>query len=148
MTCGDIMGYIMMFDREQGKLPPLLYKIGDRIMGYHQNMGGGYLVGGEIIECEQSKSYIDCGNKYKVKLEGELLVLGSEDGELYWWLTEKEAQPFDDEIWKKAVEHWIEYGRLHKKAYLEHIKMHRALQRKEEISDEDLESLLKERGRL
>lgn len=41
------------FDRKDDELPPLLYNIGDKIMGYTIGMGGSMLVGGEIIESTQ-----------------------------------------------------------------------------------------------
>ncbi len=82
-----------MFDRKNGELPPLLYNVGDKIMGYHMSMGVSMLVGGEIVERKQSTSYLD-ENEYKVKLEPELCQGCEEGRELTWWINEKEAKLF------------------------------------------------------
>lgn len=131
-----------MFEREPDKLPPLLYNIGDKIMGYQASMGMQMLIGGEIIERKQSTSYID-DNEYKVKLEPDLLE-GCKEGECYtWWLNEKEAKPFKQDVWKKAVGHWLEHLKLKSMSYLQYIRMHRALRDEpDDITDEQLQKEL------
>src|SRR3990167_3720821 len=96
-----------MFDRKDGELPPLLYNIGDKIMGYHSSIGGQMLVGGEIVERTQSTSYLD-DNEYKIKLELELCE-GCEVGkDITWWIREKEAKPFKQDVWNRTVKHWLQ----------------------------------------
>ncbi len=136
----------MMFDRKEKDIPPLKYKIGDKIMGYHSNVGWHGLVGGEIIEVEQSKSYLS-DNEYKIKLEPELC--GNDNNgkkEVFTgFLAEGEAQPFKQDVWDRAVDHYIEQGLLQEKAYLESIRMHRALRGEpDNISDEQLKKELEE----
>jgi hypothetical protein len=136
---------MVMFDRKKNELPPLIYNIGDKIMGYHISIGCQMLVGGEIIERKQSTSYLD-DNEYNVKLEPELRQ-GSEEGkDLTWWICEKEAKPFKQAAWDSAVRHWLEHGRLQRKGYLEYVRMHRALREESyDISDAMLEKELEER---
>ncbi len=133
------------FNRKKDELPPFLYNVGDKIMGYHVSIGGQMLVGGEIVERTQSTTYLD-ENEYKVKLETELCE-GSEEGKcLTWWISEKEAKPFKQAVWDRAIRHWLEHGRLQRKGYLEHIRMHRALREEpDDMSDTVLEKELDER---
>ena len=134
-----------MFDRKKDELPPLLYNIGDKIMGYQTSIGGQMLVGGEIIERKQSTSYLD-DNEYKVKLERELCQGCDTEKDLRWWINEKEAKSFKQEVWNRAVKHWLEHGRLQAKSYLEYIRMHRALREEpDDITDEQLQKELDER---
>lgn len=140
---------MIMFDRKKDELPPLLYNIGDKIMGYHVSIGGQMLVGGEIIERKQSTSYLD-ENEYSVKLEPELCEWngeGKDSGkDSTWWINEKEAKPFKQDVWNRAVKHWLEHGRLQRKGYLEYIRMHRALREEpDDIGDDELEKELNER---
>ena len=134
-----------MFDRKKDELPPLLYNVGDKIMGYHVSIGGQMLVGGEVVERKQSTSYLD-ENEYKVKLEHEL-CLGCEEGkDSTWWINEKEAKPFKQDVWNSAVRHWLEHGRLQRKGYLEYIRMRRVLRcEPDNMSDDELEKELCER---
>lgn len=128
-----------MFDIEKDKLPPFKYNVGDKIMGYAPGIGVDMLVGGEIIERKQSTSYLN-DNKYNVKLESELCE-GCEEGKvLTWWLKEKSAIPFKQDVWKRAAMHWLEHGRLQKKAHLEYVRVHRALRGEpDDMSNEQLE---------
>ena len=148
---------MMSFDRKEGEYSPLLYNIGDKIMGFQISLGGEMLVGGKVIEVEQSKSYLD-DNKYNVELEHEIEFETElsfcnrerKDGmKITWWLDEKNAQPFDTEVWKKAVAHWVKHNELKRKSYLEYIRMHKSLRKEKaevnDISDEELEKELKER---
>jgi hypothetical protein len=130
------------FDRKEDELPPLLYNVGDKIMGYDTSIGGSMLVGGVIIERTQSTSHLD-QNEYNVRLEPELCI-GREEGKVItWWIEEKEAKPFKQDVWNKAVKHWLEQGMLQRKAYLEHIRMFRALREEpDDISDDVLEKEL------
>lgn len=131
-----------MFDRKKDELPPLLYNIGNKIMGYHLSIGGQMLVGGEIIERTQSTSYLE-DNEYKVRLEPELLKGCEEDKDTTWWITEKEAKPFKQEVWNKAVAHWLEHCELQTRSYLQYVKMYRALREEpDDISDEQLQKEL------
>jgi len=107
---------MIMFERE--KLQPLKYKVGDKIMGFHKFIGGEMLVGGEVIGVEQSTSYL-VDNKYCVKLDG--------CGEKEWWIDEREAILFKQDIWDKVVKHWNEYEKLSGNAYLEYVRAHKAL---------------------
>lgn len=133
------------FDRKKDGLPQLLYNVGDKIMGYHSSIGGQMLVGGEIVERKQSASYLD-DNQYNVKLEPELCEGSKEGKDFTWWINEKEAKPFKQDTWDRAVRHWLEHGRLQRKAYLEHIRMHRVLREEpDDISDSVLEKKLYER---
>lgn len=130
-----------MFERKPNELPPFKYNVGDKIMGYHSSIGMHMLVGGEIVEREQSTSYLD-NNKYKVKLEPELCGEDKNKG-FTGWLNENEAQPFNQEIWNNAVRHWLKHGELNSKAYLEYVRMHRTLRgENDNISDEELERQL------
>lgn len=133
------------FNRKKDELSPLLYNVGDKIMGYRVSIGGQMLVGGEIVERKQSTSYID-ENEYKIKLEPELCE-GCEVGrDLTWWINEKEAKPFKQDVWDRAVRHWLEHGRLQRKGYLEYIRMHKALREEpDDMSDSVLEKELDER---
>ena len=136
---------VINFERKKGELPPLLYNIGDKIMGYQTSIGGQMLVGGEIIERKQSTSYLD-DNEYKVKLEPELCQGCDVGKDLTWWINEKEAKLFNQDVWNRAVKHWLEHGRLQVKAYLEYIRMHRALREEpDDITDEQLQKELDER---
>lgn len=134
-----------MFERKPNELPPFLYNIGDKIMGYQTSIEGHMIVGGEIVERKQSTSFLDV-NEYKVKLEPELLE-GCEEGESYtWWIDEKEAKHFKQDVWKKAVGHWIEHCKLKSRSYLEYIRMHKALREEpDDITDEQLQKELDER---
>lgn len=135
----------MLFERKKDELPPLKYKTGDKVMGYHHSIGGQTLVGGMIIDVRQSTSYLN-DNEYDVKLEPDLC---DEVKESSWWITEKDAQPFEQYVWDRAVKHWKEHCKLQRMSYLEYIKMHRALRReKDDISNEELEKELekKEKG--
>lgn len=139
----------MMFDRKENELPPFLYNIGDKIMGFHISIGGEMLVGGEIIGREQSRSYLN-DNEYTVKLEPGLCE-GCETGkeDITWHIGEKEARPFKQDIWDRAVRHWIESNKLKKKSYLEYIRMYRALRGEpDDISDSMLEKELDERHKI
>jgi hypothetical protein len=139
---------MIMFDRKKDELPQLLYNVGDKIMGYHVSIGGQMLVGGEIVERKQSTSYLD-ENEYKVKLEPELCEGNEEGKDLTWWINEKEAKPFKQDVWNRAVKHWLEHGRLQRKGYLEFIRMHRALREEPyDISDALLEKELEERHKV
>lgn len=134
-----------MFDRKPNELPPFLYNIGDKILGYYASMGMQMLVGGEIVERKQSTSYLD-NNEYKVKLEPELCE-GCEDGkDCTWWIDEKEVKPFKQDVWNRAVKHWLEHCRLKSKSYIEYVRMHRALRGEpDDITDEQLQKELDER---
>lgn len=136
------------FDRKDDELPPFLYNIGDKIMGYYTGMGNDMLVGGEIIERKQSTSHLT-HNEYNVKLEPELCE-GCEEGKVIaWWIDEDDVKPFKQDAWNKAVIHWLEYGRFKKKVYLEHVRMHMALREEpDDISDDMLEKVLAERHRV
>ena len=115
---------MVIFDRKKDELPPFVYNVGDKIMGYYTGMGMNMLVGGEIVEKKQSTSYLD-DNEYKVKLEPELCD-GCKEGECTWWIEEKEAKPFKQDVWNRVVKHWLEHCSLKSKSYLEYIRMHRA----------------------
>lgn len=131
-----------MFDRKEGELPPLKYNAGDKIMGHHTSMGSSMLVGGEIVERNQSTSYLN-DNAYVVKLEPELCE-GRETGT--WRITEEEAQPFKQDVWDRAVRHWAEHCRLHRRAYLEYVRMRKALRGEpDDMSDAVLEKELSEK---
>lgn len=136
---------MIMFDRKEDELPPFVYNVGDKIMGYHMSIGGQMLVGGEIVGREQSTSYLD-DNKYRVKLEPELCD-GCEVGkDLTWWIDEKNAKPFKQYVWDKAVIHWLEHCRFQREGYLEYIRMHKALREEpSDMSDDVLEKELEER---
>lgn len=136
---------MITFDRKKGEEPLLIYNIGDKIMGYHSSIGGHMLVGGEIIERKQSTSYLD-DNEYKIKLEPELCNGCDIGKDLTWWINQKEAKPFKQDIWNRAVKHWFEHGKLQRKGYLEYIRMHRALREEsDDITDEQLQKELEER---
>ena len=130
------------FDRKKDDLIPLKYKVGDKIMGYNKSLGCDTLVGGVIIGAEQSTSYLG-DNKYDVKIEHELCEkdVAEGDAKITWWINEKEAMPFDQEIWNKAARHWLSHLDLKAKSYLEYIRMHRSLRREtDDISDSDIQS--------
>lgn len=134
-----------MFDRKNGEFPPLLYNVGDKIMGYHMGMGVSMLVGGEIVERKQSTSYLD-ENDYKVKLGPELCDERDVGKDLTWWINEKEAKLFKQAVWENAVRHWLEHGRLQRKGYLEYVRMHKALREEpDDMGDDELEKELEER---
>lgn len=138
---------MLMFERKKDELPPFKYNIGDKIMGYHSSIGGQMLVGGEIIERTQSTSYLD-ENEYKINLEPELCE-GCDGGNSTWWISEKEAKPFKQEVWDRAVKHWLEHGRLQAKSYLQYVKMHRALREEDDdITDDQLQKELDERHKI
>lgn len=133
---------MVMFDRKKDELPPLKYKVGDKIMGHHSSIGGQMLVGGVVVEATQSTSYLS-ENEYKVKLEHELCDDVNED--LFWWINEKEAQPFKQSVWNRAVNHWKAHGEFNRKAYLEYVRMHKALREEpDDMSDAILEKQLDE----
>jgi hypothetical protein len=130
-----------MFDRDEKELIPLLYNVGDKIMGHENGVGVDMLVGGTVIEVRQSKSYLD-NNSYNVDLEPEV-VTGACKGT--WWINEKEVKPFKQDVWNRVFGHWKEYLRLKEMSYLEYVKMFRALREEnDEIGDEEL---LEEIGR-
>lgn len=132
-----------MFERKNGELPPLKYKAGDKIMGYYSSVGVQMLVGGTVVRIEQSRSCLR-DNQYEVKLEPELRDEDKER-EFTWWINEKDVQPFKQDIWDRAVNHWKKYGELNRKAYLEYIRMFRALRGENDyISDARLEKELEE----
>ena len=126
-----------MFDRKEGEFPPLLYKVGDKIMGY--GTGSESLVGGEIIEVVQSTSYLS-ENSYMVRLEPELCGKEKENGqEPSLWIKEKDVKPFNQEVWNKAFGHWIEHNRLKRASYLSYVRMYRALRgENDNLGDEEL----------
>ena len=137
-----------MFERKNDELPPFKFNIGDKIMGYQTSIGGQMLVGGEIVERTQSTSYLD-DNEYKVRLELELREGCEEGKDLTWWINEKEAKSFRQETWNRVVKHWLEYGKLQAKAYLEYVRMHKALRDEpDDITDEQLQKELDERHNL
>ena len=140
---------VAMFDRKEGELPRLLYKVGDKIMGYHNSVGMSSLVGGEIVEAVQSTSYLD-ENSYNVKLEPELCSLGKENGkEISFWINEKEAKPFNQDVWNKAAAHWMEHNMLKEKSYFAYVRMHRALREENDsLGDEDLRKDIDKRLRI
>lgn len=136
------------FDRKEDDLPKLLYNVGEKIMGYHSSIGGHMLVGGEIVEREQSTSYLS-ENQYKVRLEPELCEGSKEGKDSTWWITEKEAKQFKQAVWDITVRHWLEHGRLQRKAYLEYIRMHKALREEtDDMGDSVLEKELDERHKV
>lgn len=136
------------FERKEGELPPFIYNVGDKVMGHHLSIGGEMLVGGEVVERKQSTSYLDY-NEYKIKLEPELHEGCEEGKDLTWWINEKEAKSFKQDVWNKAVRHWLEHGRLQRKGYLEYIRMHRALREEpDDMSDAVLEKELEERHKV
>jgi hypothetical protein len=126
-----------LFDRDKGELIPLLYNVGDKIMGY-DDVGIDMLVGGTIIEVRQSTSHL-CDNHYNVELEPEVVV-GACKGT--WWINGKGIKPFKQDVWNNAVKHWKEYIRLKEKSHLERVRMFKAL--KEENDEIEEEALLKE----
>lgn len=133
---------MVTFDRKKDELPPFVYSIGDKIMGYHSSVGDHVLVGGEIIEREQSLD----GNEYKVRPEPELCEGRDVGKDFILWINEKEAKPFKRYVWDRVVRHWLEYGRLQRKGYLEYVRMHRALREEpDDISDAVLEKELEEK---
>lgn len=133
------------FNRKKDELPPFLYNIGDKIMGYHVGIGSQMLVGGEIVERKQSTTYLD-ENEYKVRLEPELCEECVVMEDITWWISEKEAKPFKQDVWDRTVRHWLEHGRLQRKGYLEYIRMHKALREEpDDMSDAVLEKELDER---
>jgi hypothetical protein len=139
---------MIMFDRKKDELPPLLYNVGDKIMGYHVSIGGQMLVGGEIVERKQSTSYLE-ENDYKVKFEPELCEGNKEGKDFTWWINEKEAKPFKQDVWNSAVKHWLEHCRLQRKGYLEYIRMHKALREEPDVlSDSMLEKELDEKHKV
>lgn len=136
---------MIMFDRKKDELPPFLYNVGDKIMGYRVSIGGQMLVGGEIVERTQSTTYLD-DNEYKVRLELELCGGCEEGKDLTWWMSEKEAKPFKQTVWDRVVIHWLEHCRFQRKGYLEYIRMHKALREEpDDMSDRVLEKELDER---
>lgn len=136
-----------MFDRKKEDIIPLKYKVGDKIMGYHSSIGCHVLVGGTVVEVEQSGSYLN-ENRYKVTLEPELCD-GEKVKEVTWWIDENEVQLFKQDLWDRAVNHWKTHGELNRKSYLEFIRMHRALRgENDHISDAQLEKELEERQRV
>lgn len=133
-----------MFDRKKNEFPSLKYKVGYKIMGYHTGMGSSMLVGGVIVEATQSTSYLD-ENEYKVRLELELCEVCEIGKDLTWRITEEEAQPFKQDVWDRTVRHWIEHCGLQRKAYLEYVRMHKALRgESDDMSDAVLEKELDE----
>lgn len=138
---------MQMFGRKE--LLPLLYKVGDKIMGFHVSIGGQMLVGGTIVEAKQSTSYLD-DNEYSVELEPELCEDGKEiKCEFTWWINEKEAKPFKQDVWDRSVRHWLEHCRLQRKAYLEYVRMHKALREEpDDMSDDVLEKKLDEKHKI
>ena len=124
-----------MFDRDKTELIPLLYKVGDKIMGHESGVGVDMLVGGTIIEVRQSRSYL-ADNSYNVELEPEVCA-GACKGT--WWINEKVVKPFNQDVWDRAVKHWKEHLRFKEKSYLEYVKMFKALREEnDEIGDEEL----------
>lgn len=124
-----------MFDRDKTELIPLLYKVGDKIMGHHNSVGVDMLVGGTIIEIKQSTSYL-ADNAYNVRLEPEVCTEGCKGT---WWINEKEVKPFKQDVWDRAVRHWKDHLKLKEKSYLEYVKMFKALREEnDEIGDEEL----------
>ncbi len=123
-----------LFDREEGDMIPLLYKVGDKIIGY-DSVGIDMLVGGTVIEVRQSTSHLH-DNHYNVELEPEVVV-GACKGT--WWINGKGVKPFKKDIWNRAVKNWKQYLRLKEKSYLEHVRMFRSLKEEnDKIEDEDL----------
>ncbi len=124
-----------MFDRDKTELIPLLYNVGDKIMGHENSVGVDMLVGGIVKEVRQSTSFLD-KNSYNVELEPEVCT-GACKGT--WWISEKEVKPFRQDVWDKAVKHWKEHLKLKEKSYLEYVKMFKALRgENDEIGDEEL----------
>lgn len=133
---------MVLFDRKENELLPLKYKVEDKIMGFHINIAGDMLVGGIIVEVKQSTSYLD-DNEYKVKIEPELC---SGDTDLFWWIDEKEAQPFKQDVWDRSVIHWKRHLELKKKSYLEYVRMHKSLRGlPDDMGDSELEKELEDR---
>ncbi len=131
-----------MFDRDKSELIPLLYKVGDKIMGHENSVGVDILVGGTVIDVRQSTSYLD-SNSYNVELEPEICV-GACKGT--WWITEKNVKPFKQDVWNKAVKHWKKHLKLKEESYLEYVRMFRALREENaEIGDEELTNELNKR---
>lgn len=124
-----------LFERDKGELIPLLYKVGDKIMGHESSVGVDMLVGGTVIEVSQSTTHL-CDNSYNVELEPEVCV-GACKGT--WWINGKGIKPFKQDGWDKAVKHWKEHLKLKEKSLLEYVRMFKALKdENDEIEDEEL----------
>jgi hypothetical protein len=58
-----------------------------------------------------------------------------------WWISEKDAKPFKQDVWNRAVGHWKEHIKLKDKSYLEYVKVFKALREEnDEIGSEELET--------
>lgn len=113
------------YERKPEDMKPLKFKVGDKVMGYAQRLGIGMLVGGEIVDCRQSKSHLN-DNDYLVKFEPEIspheIYEGARDtGD--WWIDENDCVPFDQTRWLEAVKHYKNEHRLRADAWNEHLKM-------------------------
>ncbi len=129
------------FDKDEKELIPLLYNVGDKIMGHVSGIGLDMLVGGTVLEVKQSASCLQC-NSYNVKLEPEVCA-GACKGT--WWISDKDVKPFKQDVWDRAVSHWKEHLKLKNMSYIEWVRMFRALREEnDEIGDEEL---LKDIGR-
>ncbi len=131
-----------MFDRNKGELIPLLYKVGDKVMGHDSGTGIDMLVGGTIIEVRQSISHIS-DNSYNIELEPEVCT-GACKGT--WWIIENDVKLFKQDVWNKAAKHWKEHLKMKEKSYLEYLKMFKALKgENDEIADEELQEEINKR---
>ena len=91
-----------MWERKEKK--PLKYSMGSQLMGY-EDIGG--LVAGRVVEIRQSSSHVS-DNEYRLQLDPrtvrEEIVEGSEKKIIdQWWIEEKEAVPFNEERFAKAL---------------------------------------------
>jgi hypothetical protein len=125
-----------MFDRGKDELIPLLYNVGDRVMGHENSLGIDMLVGGIVIDVKQSTSYLE-SNSYNVKLEPEVCTGVACKGT--WWIDDKNVIPFEQDVWNMAVKHWREHLDLKEKSYMEYVRMFRTLREEnDEIGDKEL----------
>lgn len=82
---------------------PLKYNIGQKVMGYHEGIGGNFFVAGTIIECEQSTNLFS-PNSYKVY--GIDIDIGGH-------LNENEIILFDQELFEKVYSEWKKWVNMH-----------------------------------
>lgn len=118
-----------MFERKE-KIE-LKYKIGDKLMGYAEGIDGGAFVAGIVIVAEPSTT---CGfdNEYKLLLDCRIVEKKEvEDGKKIkidtWWIGEKEATPFDEDRFIRALAHVQKRRECIKMAREEYIAMHKEL---------------------
>jgi len=83
---------------------PLLYKLNDRVMGYHRGICSG-LVAGTIVIAEQDKSMFS-HNKYSILLEREFITDLAYNKGATLTLNENEIIMFNEDMFKESMIHY------------------------------------------